>query len=155
MLKEVELVVLGFNVEVWTIDFNRTGRACAKWRVGKDDIHQGGRFFFQNREGVARLEARGLTPMAITPTLEDICRAMDEFPRAGWEIADGRCVWKSVRIAPREKAVNSRSVVPLPEDAHAAFALGGGAAFQRPLGAKSHSRETRLSAEPRPCSNSV
>ena len=39
MLKEVELVVLGFNIEVWTIDFNRTGRACAKWRVGKDDIH--------------------------------------------------------------------------------------------------------------------
>ena len=47
MLKEVELVVLGFNIEVWTIDFNRTGRACAKWRVGKDDIHQGGRFFLQ------------------------------------------------------------------------------------------------------------
>ena len=47
MLEEVQLVILGLDIEIWAVDIHRTSRASTERRIGKYYIHKRRRLFFQ------------------------------------------------------------------------------------------------------------
>ena len=47
VLEEVQLVILGLDIEIWAVDVHRTSRASTERRIGKYYIHKRRRLFFQ------------------------------------------------------------------------------------------------------------